>query len=337
MKAVMVTGPSEVQVVDVPEPTPGPRDILVRPRACGICGSDAYYVSIGGVPPRQGETILGHEAAGEVVEVGAQVEGLAVGDHVVVNPLADPTGIIGNGGPTGALSELLVIREAVRGRSVELIPRDLPFDVAALNEPMAVARHAVNRAQPQPGCTAVVFGAGPIGLGAAIGLKAVGARHVVVVDVVPGRLERALAVGADAVVDSAEEDVAQRLVELHGTAADALGQPRPGTDVYVDAAGVPAVIDTALACAKYRATLSIPAVHKKPVPVDFGRILTTEVTIVMSMGYPTEIFEVTSDIVANPGRYGAIVSHRFPFSAALEALRVAMTPGAAEKVVVTMD
>ena len=60
-------------------PTPGPRDIVVRPRACGICGSDAYYISIGGIPPRQGKTILGHEAAGEVVEVGAEVEGLSVG------------------------------------------------------------------------------------------------------------------------------------------------------------------------------------------------------------------------------------------------------------------
>jgi threonine dehydrogenase-like Zn-dependent dehydrogenase len=152
--------------------------------------------------PGRGETILGHEAAGEVVEVGADVEGIRVGDHVVVNPMADPCGIIGKGGPTGALSELL-LRQTVLRRSVATIPADLPFD-AALNEPMAVALHPVNRSNPQPGNTAVVFGAGPIGLGAPIGYRSRGLGHVVV-DVVPARLQRALAVGADAVINSAED------------------------------------------------------------------------------------------------------------------------------------
>ncbi len=276
MKAVMVTAPKQVEVVDIPEPTPGPRDIVIRPRACGICGSDSYYIAIGGVPPRQGETILGHEAAGEVVEVGTEVVGLSVGNHVVVNPMADPTGLIGSGGPTGALSERLLIHEAMLGRSVQIVPDDLPFDVAALNEPMAVARHAVNRSNPQPGHKAVVFGAGPIGLGAVIGYKSLGVEHVVVVDIVPARLQRALTIGADAVINSAEEDVQSRLLELHGTAYDGRGQPHPGTDLYLDAAGVPSVIDTVMACAKHRATLCIPAVHKKPVLVDFGKILTTE-------------------------------------------------------------
>ncbi len=335
MKAVMVTAPGQVEVVDVPEPTPGPRDIVVRPRACGICGSDVYYIAIGGIPPRQGETILGHEAAGEVVEVGAEVAGLSVGDHVVVNPMADPAGIIGNGGPTGALSELLLIRDAVLGRSVTVVPNDLPFDIAALNEPMAVARHAVNRSTPKPGQKAVVFGAGPIGLGAAIGYKSLGVAHVVVVDIIPERLQRALAVGADAIINSAEEDVQSRLFELHGTAADGTGKPRPGSDLYLDAAGVPAVINTVLACAKHRAILCIPAVHKEPVLVDFGQILTSELDVRMSMGYPTEIFEVTTDIVANRDKYGAIISHHFDFTNALEALKLATTPGAADKVVIT--
>ena len=335
MKAVMVTAPGQVKVVDIPEPTPGPRDIVIRPRACGICGSDTFYISIGGIPPRQGKTILGHEAAGEVVEVGTEVEGFSVGDHVVVNPMGDPTGIIGNGGPTGALSELLLIREAALGRSIAVIPNDLPFDIAALNEPMAVARHAVNRSNPRPGQKAVVFGAGPIGLGAAIGYKSLGAEHVVVVDVVPARLQRALAVGADAIINSAKEDVKARLFELHGAATSGTGHPRPGTDIYLDAAGVPAVIEMVLACTKHRATLCIPAVHKKPMSVDFGQILDTEIDIRMSMGYPTEIFEVTSDIVANRDKYGAIISHHFDFSDALEALKLAATPGAAEKVVIT--
>lgn len=117
MKASVVTGPDRAEVVDVERPDVGPRDVLVRMRACGICGSDAFYISIGGVPPRQGHTPLGHEPAGEVVEVGAEVTGLAVGDHVVINPMAAPSGIIGNGGASGALADYLLIENAVRGTS----------------------------------------------------------------------------------------------------------------------------------------------------------------------------------------------------------------------------
>jgi 2-desacetyl-2-hydroxyethyl bacteriochlorophyllide A dehydrogenase len=304
-------------------------------RACGICGSDSFYIARGGIPPREGATPLGHEPAGEVVEVGDRVEGIRPGDHVVINPITG--GMIGNGGPGGALSKFLLIPDAKLGHNLTVIPDEVPLDVAALNEPMAVARHAVNRTGVKPGDQVVVFGAGPIGLGAAIGYKLSGARSVVVADVVPSRLEKALAVGADAVINSAEEDVVARLTQLHGTAATAMGKPRPGTDIYLDAAGVPVVIDTALAAAKHGATLGVVALHKKPVSVDFGAILDAEVNIVTSMGYPTEIFQVTKHITQNWERFSLITSHRFPFADVQKALTTASTPGAAEKVVVTFD
>ena len=85
---------------------------------------------------------LGHEPAGEVVEVGSEVTGVAVGDHVVINPMAAPSGIIGNGGAIGGLADYLLIEDAVGGKSLEVVPDHIPFEVAALNEPMAVARHA---------------------------------------------------------------------------------------------------------------------------------------------------------------------------------------------------
>ena len=332
MKASVVTGPGETRVVDVPKPTVGPADALVKIRACGICGSDAFYISIGGL--REGQTPLGHEPAGEVVEIGSQVAGIAIGDHVVINPMAAPSGIIGNGGSTGALAEFLLIENAVRGESLEVVPDHIPFEVAALNEPMAVARHGVNRCQPKPSDKVLVFGAGPIGLGATIAFKSVGVEHVVVADLIPARLEKALKVGADAVINSADEDVTKRLIELHGE-GEALFPGRAGTDIYLDAAGAPAVIDTALAAAKRGARLGVVAVHKQPVPVDFVNLMSNEITIVGSMGYPDEIFEVTKDLIANWERYAVIVSHTIPFDNVDEALRTASTPGAADKVVVT--
>ncbi|WP_454051650.1 zinc-dependent alcohol dehydrogenase [Cellulomonas sp. Marseille-Q8402] len=334
MRSVVVTAPGVTEVQEVPVPTAGPRDVLLRVRACGVCGSDGFYVARGGVPPREGATALGHEIAGEVVEVGADVPGLAVGDHVVVDPTAAPSGIVGNGGALGGLSDFLLVEDAVVGVSVAVVPEEVPWEVAALNEPMAVAKHAVNRLHPVAGEKAVVFGAGPIGLGALIDLTRRGL-DVVVVDVVPSRLAKALQLGATAVVNSAEEDLAARLVEVHGDAPLRPGDHRPGTDVYLDAAGVPAVIEAVQRLAKHGSRLSIPGVHKQPVPVDLGALLSTELTISLSRGYPTEIFEVTDDLVQDWRRYEQIISHRVPFDRVTEALDLARTPGAAEKVVVT--
>ncbi|OBG39424.1 zinc-binding dehydrogenase [Mycobacterium sp. E3198] len=336
MRVAMVTGPGQTQLIEAPKPTVGPKDVLVKMRACGICGSDALYIALGGLPPRQGQMPLGHEPAGEVVEVGDGVAGIAIGDHVVINPMVAPSGIIGNGGASGALGEYLLIEQAVRGESLEVVPNHIPFEVAALNEPMAVARHGVNQAAPKPSDKAVVFGAGPIGLGATIGFKSVGVRHVIVVDLIPSRLEKALKVGADAVINSAGEDVARRLVELHG-AGESMFPGKAGTDIYLDAAGAPAVITAALTAAKPGARVVVVAVHKEPVPVDFLNVMSNEVTIVGSMGYPTEIFDVTKDIIANWEKYAVIVSHTVPFDNVSEALRMAATPGAADKVVVTFD
>ena len=339
MKTVMVTGPGTTGIVETPEPVAGPDDVLVRIRACGICGSDHMYTMYGGIPPRQGATPLGHEPAGEIVEVGANVRGAEVGDHVVINPMAASDGIIGSGGAQGAFSPLVVLTGAEAGVHFRVIPAHIPFEVAALNEPMAVARHAVNRSGAAAGENAVVFGAGPIGLGALLSLKAKGVANVVVVDILPNRLEKALLVGADAVVNSAEEDVAARLIELQGEAPTVIGQrgARPDTDVFIDAAGAGVVVQTVLANAKQGARLTIPAVHKKPVEVDFGAILTSEISIIMSMGYPTEIFEVTDDLIANWEKYRLIISDRFPVEDVLTALEVAATPGAADKVMVTLD
>ena len=334
MKATVVTSPGHAEVLDTEQPAVGEHDVLVAMRACGICGSDAFYIAIGGIPPRQGHTPLGHEPAGEVVAVGAAITDIEVGDHVVINPMAAPSGIIGNGGPHGALADYLLIEDARRGVSLEVIPDHIPWAVAALNEPMAVARHGANRCRPRPGDKVVVFGAGPIGLGAVLAFKSLGAEHVVVIDLIDSRLEKALRIGADAVINSAEEDVVARLIELHGP-GEAMFPGKAGTDIFLDAAGASAVVTTALAAAKKGATLGIVGVHKEPVPMELTNVMSNELTIVGSMGYPDEFFDVTADLVANWEKYALIVSHTIAFDEVSSALELAATPGAADKVVVT--
>ncbi|WP_371545009.1 zinc-binding dehydrogenase [Streptomyces sp. NBC_00554] len=341
MKSVRTGAVGKVEVVDVERPTPGPKDALLRIRACGICGTDVTFLHMGGMPFGPGGSMisvpLGHEPAGEIVEVGAEVSGLKAGDRVVVNPQGAPSGIIGCGGRLGGMSDYLLIEDAVVGKSVAVFPDHVPFDVAALNEPMAVARHCVNRSEAKPADKVVVFGAGPIGLGATIWLKLRGVEHVVVADVIPERLETALAIGADAVINSATEDVTARLTELHGQAANALGQPRAGTDIYIDAAGAPAVFNATIASAKWKAKLVMVAVQKKSDAIDLGGMLRSELTLIASQGYPTEIFEVTAEIAEHHERFARLISHRVPFSEVEHAFELTMTPGAAEKVVVTFD
>jgi L-iditol 2-dehydrogenase len=336
VRAAIVTAPDRTEIRDVPTPVAGPHDVLVRIRACGICGSDSLYISIGGLPPRQGDMPIGHEPAGEVVAVGTEVSDIAVGDRVVVNPMALADDIIGNGGSAGALADYLLIKDAVRGRSLEVVPDHVPYEVAALNEPMAVAQHAVNQVAPRPSDQVLVFGAGPIGLGVTIALKSRGVEHVVVADILPERLDKAIKVGADAVINSSEEDLTARLIELHGR-GDSMWPDRAGTDVYLDAAGVPAVIQAALGAAKRGAKLGVVAVHKEPISTDFMNVMSNELTIVGSMGYPTEIFEVTKDIAENWEKYQVIISHTFAFEDLPKALRCVATPGAADKVVITFD
>lgn len=343
MKSVRTAGVGAVEVVGVSRPTPGPTDALIRVRACGICGTDVTFLHMGGFPARAHEggelrpVALGHEPAGEVVEVGAEVTDLKAGDRVVVNPQSGNSGVIGCGGAQGGMSEYLLIEDAVVGKSVAKFPDTVPYAVASLNEPMAVALHCVNRSQAKPTDKVIVFGAGPIGLGATIWLKLRGVEHVVVADVIPERLEKALEVGADAVINSATEDVTARLTQLHGQSSNALGQPRPDTDIYIDAAGVPAVINTTVASAKWHAKLVMVAVQKPSDKVDLGGMLRSELTLIASQGYPTEIFEVTPQLVEHQDRFAKIISHRVPYAEVARAFELAFTPGAADKVVVTLD
>jgi 2-desacetyl-2-hydroxyethyl bacteriochlorophyllide A dehydrogenase len=341
MKSVQTGAKNTIDVVETERPVPGPKDVLVRIRACGICGTDTFFVQSGGTPYNADGSmvslLLGHEPAGEIAELGAEVTGLKVGDRVVVNPQGVPSGIIGCGGAHGGMSEYLLLEDAEIGRTLAVFPDTVPFDVAALNEPMAVARHCVNRSEAGPADKVVVFGAGPIGLGVTIWLKLRGVEHVVVADVIPERLQTALAVGADAVIDSATEDVTARLTELHGEAANALGQPRAGTDIYIDAAGVAAVFNATVDAAKWGAKLVMVAVQKPSEAIDLGGMLRSELTLIASQGYPTEIFEVTAELAEHQERFAKLISHRVPFAEVARAFELALTPGAAEKVVVTYD
>lgn len=230
MKAALFYGKEDVRIEDIEEPPLRAGTVKIAPAFNGICGSDLHLYHAGPIPPAptadtphplSGETlpvVMGHEFSGVVEALGDGVEGLAVGDSVVVEPLmvdgtcpackagkynlCEQMGFIGISGRGGGLSEHIVVER----RWVHPVG-DLPLDHAAMIEPLAVALHSVKHAGAKAGQTAVIGGGGPIGLLVAAVLKAKGVATIVS-EVSKARREKALSSGvADAVVDPAHEEL----------------------------------------------------------------------------------------------------------------------------------
>jgi (R,R)-butanediol dehydrogenase/meso-butanediol dehydrogenase/diacetyl reductase len=331
-RVLNIHGVNDVRLDPVDPPRPGKSDVVVKVKACGVCGSDLTYIKVGGIHRKPGGvTPIGHEAAGEVINVGADVKGVSVGQRVVINPMMTPS-YIGSGGPEGAFTEELLVRDARVGDSLLPIPDDLPFEVAALTEPLAVALHGVNRSQAKAGDKVVVFGCGPIGLAMVLWLVDRGVKDVIALDLAAERLERAKALGARDVINPAKENLRARLLELHGPAR-VFSREAVGTDAYIDAAGAPNILSEVVSMAKYQSRLVVTAAYMKPVQIDLGAMLTTEMTITTAVGYPTEMPDVIAALPRLSNKVRSLISHRFPFEKVIDALGVAGTPASAKVMV----
>ncbi|HYC72188.1 MAG TPA: galactitol-1-phosphate 5-dehydrogenase [Opitutaceae bacterium] len=231
MKALLLTAPSRLEYVDVPDPQPAAGDALLRIRACGICGSDIHGWD-GSTGRRRPPLIMGHEAAGEIVATGPGVSGWRPGDRVTFDStiscgecgycregqvnLCEHRRVVGVAPAEyrqhGAFAEYL----ALPARGLVRLPDDLSFAHAAMVEPVSIAVHAVRRVTVRPDDTAVVVGAGMIGLLVVQALRWAGARTIVAVDLVDSRLALARELGATHALRSDRHDVAAELSRLTG-------------------------------------------------------------------------------------------------------------------------
>ena len=230
MRAAVMRGDRFV-VENRPMPEPGPGNVLVRVRGCGICGSDLHYFhhidkmiervrDLGGPAVEMERTVregpvLGHEFVCEVVDFGPETQRrLPAGARVASMPFVIQDGVsvlVGSRPETlGAYAEFMVLTESL----LLNVPDEVPDEAAALVEPVGIAVHAVNKAQLNGDETAVVVGCGPIGLAVASVLRARGFRHIVASDLSPKRRELAGQMGATVVVDAAKESVVARAAAL---------------------------------------------------------------------------------------------------------------------------
>ncbi len=223
MKAHVFYEPLKMELKDVDDPKIGPDDVLVRVKACGICGSDvAYYFGASSLetPDGKGPCVLGHEFSGEVVEVGdvpASLGLFAPGDRVTADPVqyCNACEVCKRGHPN-LCENKAVLGVSTDGGFAELckshytgvhkLPEAVSFEAGAFCEPTACATYGVENLDVQLGNTVVVFGAGPIGLIMLQLIKAAGAGSTVVVETLDYRLEVAKKLGAGVVLNPAESD-----------------------------------------------------------------------------------------------------------------------------------
>ncbi|MEJ9211845.1 2,3-butanediol dehydrogenase [Bacillus smithii] len=265
----------DIRVEEVEEPKVEKGKVKIQVEWAGICGSDLHEYVAGPIfiPVKEphpiskdvAPVIMGHEFSGRVVEVGEGVTKVKVGDPVVVEPilrcgkcpackqgkynLCENLGFHGLAGGGGGFSEYTVVDEYM----VHKMPEDLSFEQGALVEPAAVALHAVRSSKIKAGDKAAVFGTGPIGLLVIEALKAAGASEIYAVEVSEERLQKALELGATAVINPKNEDPVQKLLELTDG----------GVDVSFEVTGVPAVLQQAVDSTAFEGETVIVSIWEK--------------------------------------------------------------------------
>ena len=255
MKALVLTEYKKLSFTEAPEPAIGATDVLVRVRACGICGSDVHGYD-GSTGRRRPPIVMGHEAAGTIARVGPGVTGWSVGDRVTFDStiycgacdycrqgqvnLCENRRVLGvsceDYRQAGAFAEYVAVPQRILYR----LPGALSFEHAALIEPFTIALHATRRRPPQLNDTVVVIGCGMIGLALVQVLRAAGCGRVIVVDNAADRLARAKPLGVTDAFNSAQVDALAEILRLTGGGAD---------QVY-EAVGVAPTVDLAVRAAR---------------------------------------------------------------------------------------
>jgi 2-desacetyl-2-hydroxyethyl bacteriochlorophyllide A dehydrogenase len=333
MKAAVFHGARDVRVEEVETPKLLDGDVLIRIRACGICGSDLHTYKHGlflglGVPINSGR-ILGHEFSGDVAEISGQVEGLKVGDRVTCPNL-------------GANAEYLRM-PAPLTPTILHIPPEISYEEAATNEPLATSLHAVNLAGPVDGETVVVIGAGIIGLGVVQLLKALYSTRIIAVDVSDKRLAMAEQLGADVLINAAREDPYQKVLEITGstTISFAEDQPAGGVDTVYDCAGVsreqagPPTLWQALRMVKENGKVVLVAVSEKPFELETNAIMRKGIKLFGSWSWSLDEFAQALELMrSDKVDRKQLITHEFPLDRAKEAYETQLRAEEAIKVLI---
>lgn len=333
MKVAVMEGIGKMGYTRRPIPTPKADEVLVKLEYVGICGSDMHYYETGAIGDYVVEPpfVLGHEPGGTVVEVGSNVKHLKVGDRVALEPgktcgrcefcrqgkynLCPDVVFFATPPVDGVFQEYAAHEAALCFK----LPDNVSTLEGALIEPLAVGFHAANQGGAHAGQTAVVMGAGCIGLVSMMALKAQGVSRVYVVDVMAKRLEKALELGADGVINGKEEDAVEAVRRLTGGS---------GCDLVIETAGTEITTRQAIHMTKKGAVIVLVGYSKSgemtlPISLALDKELTFKTVFRYRHIYPMAIDAVAAGRVNLKG----IVTDIFDF----EDIQNAMDRSAADK------
>ena len=304
MKALVLEEYNKLVCRDVDEPQPSQGEVLIRVKACGICGSDVHGMD-GSTGRRQPPIIMGHEASGVIIKTGEGVTCWKEGDRVTfdstVYPLNDWYTLKGRYNLSecrevvgvspkeykrhGAFAEYLVVPQHILYK----IPDNVSFEQAAMVEPAAVAAHAVRISGIGVGDSAVVFGSGMIGTFIVSMLKAAGATPVIAVDVDHAKLDVAEKFGADVIINSNEQDVME-IVKNYTKGR--------GADFGFEAVGISATVNSMINSIRKGATAVLVGNLSPSIEFPLQKIVTTELKVLGSCAICGE-YEIVLDMIAN--------------------------------------
>ena len=286
MQALTFTAIHKNELLEVPLPRiERPDGVLLKVSSVGICGSDLHGYT-GDSGRRNPPLIMGHEATGEVIDIGPDVKDLSVGSRVAIQPvefcdvcvqclagrrsLCESRRVMGMSAP-GAYAEYVTWPAA----NLFVLPESLSLEHGALAEPLAVATHAVGLAHIRPYDTAFVVGAGPIGLLTVAVLKLTGVRDIAVSDKSQSRLEIARAVGATVTVNPATQDLRAVVDEFTGGS---------GVDIAFEAVGLTATAQQTLDVTRNKGVVVWIGNNQRMIEIDMQAIVTRELTVLGSYG-----------------------------------------------------
>lgn len=350
MRAAVFHGKEDLRVEDVPEPTPGPGQVKVQIRYAGICGSDVHTYFYPESNPFDMETphpltgahlpqILGHELGGTIVELGEGVTDVKVGDRAAVFPIVATCGectscrsgvpmtcrlmaSLGTNAHGGGLSEYVVVDTG----QLHLIPESLELRMATLVEPMAVGWHAMERSGIQAGGTALLMGAGPIGIGAWNALRARGVEKLLVSEPNAERRATIEALGAQ-VIDPTSEDLAAAVAKL---------TDGEGMQVVIDAAGAPAAFTSGIASLAPRGRMVVVASYERTVEMLPTDLMIGEREIVGAVGFQPADWDGIIAAMAEGGYDTTGWVEERPLDDVVEALND-LRAGRGSKILIRMD
>lgn len=346
MKAAVFHGPKEYRIEEIEDPSAGEDGVVVKVRAAGVCGGDLHAYKNMHMERPPGRLVYGHENAGEVVEVGKNVKGVAVGDRVFAesfgfcfkcdackqkNYMRCTSGlrVAGLSALNGGFAEYLwvpvVFQNPKTGTPSNILklPDSISFQEGALTEPINIGSGVVRDLKPDGSETVLVMGAGMIGLGTIMNLKAAGVSKIISCDISDMRLKAAGELGADVLLNGEKEDVLARVMaETGGT----------GADVVVEAAGVPETFHQAIACVRRGGRITVVAYFEKVVDFRPHHLINKGVRLLPGGG--ADFYGAFDLVTSGAVKEKQVISHVFPLDKINEAHDVAIDTKGSVKVMI---